>query len=120
MSRCFIYSNIYIYIYIHIYQQCVTIYHVPKCMSSHKATVVKTGRAHCFHDCIHHIYIYINIYIYIYIYIYIHVYILVNLYAWLTISSCYSSIHWTLELIERDGGLALCVIVVGLLVSRGC
>ena len=33
--------------------------HVPKCMSCHKAIVVITGRAHCFHD-----------YIYIYIYIY--------------------------------------------------
>ena len=29
---------------------------LPKCMSCHKAIVVITGRAHCFHDCI---YIYI-------------------------------------------------------------
>ena len=28
-------------------------HHVPKCMSSHKATVVITGRAHCFHDYIY-------------------------------------------------------------------
>ena len=26
---------------------------VPKCMSCHKATVVITGRAHCFRDCIY-------------------------------------------------------------------
>ena len=31
--------------------------YVPKCMSYHKSIVVITGRAHCFHDCIH-IYIY--------------------------------------------------------------
>ena len=42
---------------VHWYQQCVTVHHVPKCMSCHKAIVVITGRAHCFHD-----------YIYIYIY----------------------------------------------------
>ena len=35
----------------------LTVHHVPKCMSCHKAIVVITGRAHCFHD---------NIYIYIY------------------------------------------------------
>ena len=28
-------------------------YHVPKCMSCHKAIVVITGRAHCFHDYIY-------------------------------------------------------------------
>ena len=62
--------------------------HVPKCMSCHKAIVVITRRAHCFHDCI----IYyahlasvrfehsvcrgslMTIYIYIYIYIYINNY----------------------------------------------
>ena len=33
----------------------VASYHVPKCMSFHKAIVVITGRAHCFHD---YIYIY--------------------------------------------------------------
>ena len=70
----YIYICIYIYIYIYIlyiylykwsllehslvhwYQQCVTVDHVPKCMSCHKAIVVITRRAHCFHDCI---YIYI-------------------------------------------------------------
>ena len=36
----------------HWYQQCGTVHHVPKCMSCHKAIVVKTGRAHCFHDYI--------------------------------------------------------------------
>ena len=34
------------------YQQCVTVHHVPKCMSSHKAIVVITLRAHCFHNYI--------------------------------------------------------------------
>ena len=45
-------------------------------MCIHKAIVVITGRAHCFHDYIY-LYIYICIYIYIYIYIYIlrHIYV---------------------------------------------
>ena len=30
-----------------------TVHHVPKCMSCHKAIVVITGRAHCFHDNIY-------------------------------------------------------------------
>ena len=77
---------------VHWYQQCVTVHHVLKCMSCHKAVVVITGRVHCFHDCIyitlilllwdiwalslswitydHLPYIYIYIYIYIYKYIY--------------------------------------------------
>ena len=38
---------------VHWYQQCVTVHHVPKCMSCHKAIVVITGRAHCFHDYIY-------------------------------------------------------------------
>ena len=29
------------------------VHHVPKCMSCHKAIVVITGRAHCFHDYIY-------------------------------------------------------------------
>ena len=55
----YIYMCIYIYIYIykwslvHWYQQCVTVHHVPKCMSCHKVIVVMTGRAHCFHDDIY-------------------------------------------------------------------
>ena len=36
---------------------------VPNSMSCHKAIVVITTRAHCFHDCIY-TYIYIHIYIY--------------------------------------------------------
>ena len=28
--------------------------HVPKCMSCHKAIVVITGKAHCFHDNIYY------------------------------------------------------------------
>ena len=42
--------------FVHWYQQCVTVHHVPKWMSCHKATVVITGRARCFHD-----YIYITV-----------------------------------------------------------
>ena len=42
----------------HMTYGCAQVHHVPKCMSCHKAIVVITGRAHCFHD-----------YIYIYIYI---------------------------------------------------
>ena len=34
-------------------RRSVTIHQVPKCISWHKAIVVITGRAHCFHDCIH-------------------------------------------------------------------
>ena len=32
------------------YQQSLTIHHVPKCMSCHRAFVVITRRAHCFYD----------------------------------------------------------------------
>ena len=32
------------------YLHRVTVHHVPKCMSSHKAIAVITGRADCFHD----------------------------------------------------------------------
>ena len=42
-----------------------------KCMSRHKAIVVITARAHCFHAIYIYIYIYIT-YIYIYIYTYIY------------------------------------------------
>ena len=31
----------------------ITVNHVPKCMSCHKAIVVITGRTHCFHDYIY-------------------------------------------------------------------
>ena len=31
----------------------ITVHHVPKYMSCHKAIVVITGRAHCFHDYIY-------------------------------------------------------------------
>ena len=61
------------YIYIYVYKNkhtCKHIYihHVPKCMSCHKAIVVITGRAHCFHD---NIYIHICIYMYMYTHIFI-------------------------------------------------
>ena len=74
-----IYTNIYMYIYIYeiMKTMCppsyhhngfvathalghmmygyimITVHHVPKCMSCHKAIVVITGRAHCFHDFIY-------------------------------------------------------------------
>ena len=35
------------------YDQCVTVHHVPKCVSCHKAIVVITGSVHCFHDKIY-------------------------------------------------------------------
>ena len=54
----------YIYIYIYIY--IVTVHHVPKSMSCHKAIAVITARVHCFRDCI-----YIKIYIYICIHLFI-------------------------------------------------
>ena len=42
--------------------ECSTVHHVPKCMSCHKAIVVITGGAHCFHDCIYiYVYIYTNL-----------------------------------------------------------
>ena len=31
----------------------ITVHHVPKCMNYHKAIVVTTRRAYCFHDCIY-------------------------------------------------------------------
>ena len=60
-------------------------YRCAKCMSSHKAIVVITGRAHCFHDCKHthtqththtHTHTQIQIYIYVYVYLYSIIYIL--------------------------------------------
>ena len=46
-----IYLSIYlsIYLYTHTY---ITVHHVAKCMSCHKAIVMITGKAHCFHDYI--------------------------------------------------------------------
>ena len=44
-----------------------------------------------------------NLHMYIYIYIYN---LLVNLYIWLTFSSCCGSIRLSLGLIGRDGGLS--------------
>ena len=77
-----IYIYIYIYIYICIYKWSQVIHEtqsaqisqkqvhelpqsheLPKCMSYHKAAVVITGRAHCFHDCIY-IYIYMCVCVY--------------------------------------------------------
>ena len=40
------------------YQQCVTVHHVPRCLSCHKIIVMITERAHCFHD-----YMYLCVYI---------------------------------------------------------
>ena len=39
--------------YIYISYTDETVHRVPKCMSCHKAIVVITGRAHCFHDYIY-------------------------------------------------------------------
>ena len=69
---------------VHWYQQCVTVHHVPKCMSCHKAIVVITGRVHYF--TITCIYIYIYIYIYVYIYIYIYIYIFIYTYIYPTLA----------------------------------
>ena len=41
----------------------IAVHHVPKCMSCHKAIVMITGRAHCFHD-----YIYITLILLLHIY----------------------------------------------------
>ena len=69
------------------YQQCVTVHHVPKCMSCHKVIVVITGRAHCFHDCIYIMLTYITYsmiaYIYIYIYMYVYIYIHTCIYIYI-------------------------------------
>ena len=45
---------------IHWYQQCVALHHEPKCMSRHKAVMVITGRAHCFHDFMLSIYAHLS------------------------------------------------------------
>ena len=37
---------------VHWFQQCVNVHYLPRCMSCHKAIVVITMRAHCFHDYI--------------------------------------------------------------------
>ena len=54
-------------------------YRCAKCMSCHKAIVVITGRAHCFHDCTHthtHTHTHRYKYIYVYVYLYSIIYIL--------------------------------------------
>ena len=62
---------------VHWYQQHVTVNYVPRGISCHKAIVVITRRADCFHDyihicifiCIYNIFLIYNIYIYnLYIY----------------------------------------------------
>ena len=37
----------------HIMYGCNIIHYVPMCMSCHKAILVITASAHCFHDCIY-------------------------------------------------------------------
>ena len=67
---------------VHWYQQCLTVHHVPKCMSCHRAIVVITGRAYCFHNCIYilrpccfceiwALCVSLNIYDHLYVYVYI-------------------------------------------------
>ena len=36
---------------VNLYQQCVAVHDMLKYISCHKAIMVITGRAHCFHDC---------------------------------------------------------------------
>ena len=38
---------------VHHAQPYITVHHVLKCMSCHKAILVITVKAHCFHDCIY-------------------------------------------------------------------
>ena len=72
---------------------------MPKGMSCHKAIVVITGRAHCFHDNIYtYIYIYICVCVYVvlhFIYIYIlYIYYIVHIYS---IYIIHIHILWTTE-----------------------
>ena len=74
-------------IFVSFKKMCFLFNLLKKCMSCHKATMVVTGRTHCFHHGIHitpvlpvrdlsfmnHFIIYINIYICIYIYTYIYI-----------------------------------------------
>ena len=81
-------KKVYIYTYtMHHVTYYTTIHHVPKCMSCHKAIVVRTGRAHCFYDMITYItYIYIHMYIYI-IYIWYSP-------LWMILRSSYRKLTW--------------------------
>ena len=38
---------------VHMMYSCNIVHHTPKCMSCHKTIVVITRRAHCFHDCVY-------------------------------------------------------------------
>ena len=73
-------------------KQCVTVRHIPACMSCHTTIVVIIGRAHCFRDymyilcpsCFLHICMYVYI-IYIILYIlciYINIYGIVAIESW--------------------------------------
>ena len=57
----YIYICIYMYIYIYIYKLVVPAIVTIRYLS-HKAIVVKTGRAHCFHDYIYMYIIYTRVY----------------------------------------------------------
>ena len=48
------YGHTCIYTHTHTHTHtCITVHHVPKCMSCHKAIVVVTTKVHCFHDCMY-------------------------------------------------------------------
>ena len=75
------------------YDQCVTLHHVPKSMSCHKAIVVMTRMPHYFHECVY-IYIYIYIYICAYMYIiYIYIYKYIYIYIYIFLFIIYAYIH---------------------------
>ena len=87
LMHTYINLHLYAYINIHIYAAYVyiyAVYHVPKCMSCHKAIVVINGRVHSFHDCIYTMPVLLlwdlstmctSSYFYIYIYIIYYIYI---------------------------------------------
>ena len=100
----------------------ITVHHVPKYMSCHKAIVVITGRAHCFHDNIYSMLILLlwdlnNLYAgdylwplikrqmskicfkniqYINIYIYIYIYIYICIYTCVYYHAC-STFFWDMS-----------------------
>ena len=99
-----------------------TVHNVPKCMCCHNTIVVITGRAHCFHDCIHikpilllwdlstlcvadhlwplmytytytYMYVYICIYMNIYIYIYVYIYMYICIWIFIYLYYIYVYIY---------------------------
>ena len=52
-SPCYHNGSVATHVLEHMMYGCNIVYHVPKCMSCHKAIVVISGREHCFRDCIY-------------------------------------------------------------------